>query len=291
MPTPQRDIERFSAYLRRRNYAAHTITNYTLDLQVFFADKERPAATVTHRDIEQFVAQQHAQGLSPNTRNRRLYALKHFFDFLLEHKHVFGNPIKPSHFARLGRPLPRALSQEQLQALFAQITHPMDHALFGVMLRGGLRVSEVVKLRLRDIDWEQGRLRIEQGKGRKDRYVFFSSDAAERLHACGALRPGGIPKDAVFWNRKRPQQPLTIKAIQKKMERLAQAAGVEATCHQLRHTFASNLLEQGAEIVTIKALLGHESVRSSERYARVSNRKIKQEYEKTMRKVLRQTKV
>ena len=105
------------------------------------------------------------------------------------------------------------------------------------------------------------------------------------------VRPAGIPADAVFWNRKRPRQPLSVKAIQKKMERYAKAAGIEATCHQLRHTFASNLLEHGAEIVTIKDLLGHESVHSSERYARVSNRKVKQEYVRTMKKVIRQTKV
>jgi site-specific recombinase XerD len=178
-----------------------------------------------------------------------------------------------------------------VKALFAQITHPMDQALFGLMMRCGLRVSEVVTLTLQDIAWEQGALRIEQGKGRKDRYVYLSSDTVASLQACLALRPGGIPGDAVFWNRKRPRQSLSIKAIQKKMERYAQAAGVEATCHQLRHTFASNLLEHGAEIVTIKDLLGHESVHSSERYARVSNRKIKQEYMKTMRKVLQHSKV
>jgi len=105
------------------------------------------------------------------------------------------------------------------------------------------------------------------------------------------MRPAGIPANAVFWHRKRPRQPLSIKAVQKKIERYAKAAGIAATCHQLRHTFASNLLEHGAEIVTIKDLLGHESVHSSERYARVSNRTVKQEYMRTMKKVIRQTKV
>ena len=75
MASPQQDIERFRAYLKRRNYAAHTIDNYTLDLQLFFAAKEEPPATVTHLDVEQFVAQQHEHGLSPTTLNRRLYAL------------------------------------------------------------------------------------------------------------------------------------------------------------------------------------------------------------------------
>jgi len=291
MASPQQDIERFRAYLKRRNYAAHTIDSYTLDLQLCFAAKEGPPATVTHLDVEQFVAQQHEHGLRPTTLNRRLYALKHFFDFLLEQQQVFGNPIKPSYFARVGRPLPRALSSEQVHALWVQITHPMDQALFRVMLRCGLRVSEVVKLKLTHMDWDQGALLIEQGKGQKDRRVFLSADAATSLKACLTERPRGVPDDAVFWNRKRPQVPLSVKAIQKKIERYARAAGLHATCHQLRHTFASNLLEHGAEIVAIKELLGHASVRSSERYARVSNQKVKQEYLRTMKKVIRQSKV
>src|SRR5882724_9190761 len=167
MARAQQDIERFGAYLRRRNYAVHTINSYTLDLHLFFVDKDGPPATITHRDVEQFVTQQHAQGLSPTTLNRRLYALKHFFDFLLEHQQVFGNPVKPSYFARVGRPLPRALSSEQVHALWVQITHPMDQALFRVMLRCGLRVSEVVKLKLTHMDWDQGALLIEQARAKK----------------------------------------------------------------------------------------------------------------------------
>ena len=291
MASAQQDIERFGAYLRRRNYATHTIDSYTLDLRLFFVDKEGPPATVTHRDVEQFVTQQHDQGLSPTTLNRRLYALKHFFDFLLEHQQVFGNPVKPSYFARVGRPLPRALAPEQVHALFAQLTHPMDKALFGVILRGGLRVSEVVKLKLTQIDWDQEALFIVQGKGRKDRRVFLSSDAIASLRACTTVRPRGVPHDAVFWNRKRPHVALSVKAVQKKIERYAKAAGIHATCHQLRHTFASNLLEHGAEIVSIKELLGHASVSTSARYARVSNQKVKQEYVRTMKKVMRQHKV
>ena len=92
----------------------------------------------------------------------------------------------------------------------------------------------------------------------------------------------------MFWNQKRPHRPLLITAVQKKMERYAQAAGITASCHSLRHTFGSNLLEQGTEIVTIKEFLGHASIASSERYARVSNQKVKQEYLRSMQKILHQ---
>ena len=95
----------------------------------------------------------------------------------------------------------------------------------------------------------------------------------------------------MFWNQKRFSRTLSVKAMQKKMARYAAAAGLSASCHSLRHTFASNLLEQGAEVVFIRELLGHASITSSERYAKISNQKVKQEYLRTMRKVLRQNKV
>src|SRR5213593_2014729 len=95
----------------------------------------------------------------------------------------------------------------------------------------------------------------------------------------------------IFWNRKRAQQPLSVKAIQKKMERYAKAAGITASCHSLRHTFASNLLEHGAEVVAIRDFLGHSQISSSERYAKISRQKVKQEYTRIMHKMLQQGQV
>src|SRR2546425_8903343 len=98
-------------------------------------------------------------------------------------------------------------------------------------------------------------------------------------------------KDTVFWNQKRPHRALSTKGIQKKMERYAKAAGLKASCHSLRHTFASNLLEEGAEVISIKELLGHTSMGSSERYAKLSNQRVKQVYLQTIRKVIAKTRV
>jgi site-specific recombinase XerD len=287
----QTTIDRFRAYLERRQFSAHTVVSYTLDLHLFFADVTVPLAQVSFREVDQFVERQHQHGRAWATINRRLNALKHFFDFCLDQQWVAGNPVKPSHFVRRGHPLPKALAGEQVQRLFAQMAHPMDHALFLVMLRCGLRVSEVAQLKLEQIDWEQPALHIIQGKGRKDRRVYMSPDLVASLHDCLAQHPGDPAQGYVFWNRKRPQQPLSVKAIQKKIERYAKAAGVTASCHSLRHTFASNLLEHGAEVVTIRDFLGHSQIASSERYAKVSSQKIKQEYMRTMQKILKQGQV
>jgi site-specific recombinase XerD len=287
----QTAIDRFRAYLERRQFSAHTIVSYTLDLRLFFTEVAIPLGQVSFREVDQFVESQHQHSRSWATINRRLNALKHFFDFCLDQQLVAGNPVKPSHFVRRGRPLPKALSREHVQRLFAQIDHPMDRALFLVMLRCGLRVSEAAQLKLAHIDWEQQALHIEQGKGRKDRRVYMSPDMVVSLQQCLTQHPGDRAQGYVFWNRKRAQQPLSVKAIQKKMERYAKAAGITASCHSLRHTFASNLLEHGAEVVTIRDFLGHSQIASSERYAKVSSQKIKQEYMRTMQKILKQGKV
>jgi site-specific recombinase XerD len=167
----------------------------------------------------------------------------------------------------------------------------MDRALFLLMRRGGLRVAEVAQLKVCDLDWSQQALLVKQGTGRKDRRVYRSADAVASLRACLQQRPRDVPGDMVFWNQKRPSRPLSVKAIQKKIPRYATASGITASCHSLRHTFASNLLEQGAEIVSIRERLGHASMSSRERYAKLSNQHVKQEYVRTMKKVRQQIKV
>jgi site-specific recombinase XerD len=286
------EMRLFCSYLRTRNYSLHTVENYGRDLHRFFAPLDKALREVSWRDIEHFIQQQHQAHLAATTINRRLYALKHFFDYLvLERQALAINPVKPSHFLRQGRPLPKKLSQDQVRTLFAQITNPMDHTLCLLMLRCGLRVSEVARLRRSDLDWEQHSLRIDQGKGRKDRVVYVSSDALAALRTCLALRPAAVPGDLLFWNQKRTHRALSAKAIQKKMERYAKAAGMKASCHSLRHTFASNLLEEGAEVISIKELLGHASMGASERYAKLSNQRVKQVYLQTIRKVIAKTRV
>lgn len=285
------EVEQFCQHLQVRNYARHTIESYALDLRLFFQQITTPPKKVSWREVDRFVQQQHQQGLVATTINRRLYALKRLFDWLIEQERVAINPVKPSHYLKQGRPLPKRLTREQIKRLFAQIKNPLDHALFLLMLRCGLRVSEAARLKISDIDWEQQTLFIDQGKGRKDRVVYVSPDAVQSLKACRHQRPDSVPGDYFFWNQKRKRQPLSIKAIQKKMERYAKTAGISASCHSLRHTFASNLLEEGAEVVSIKAFLGHESILSSQRYARLSDQKIKQTYLKTIKKVIQKTRV
>jgi site-specific recombinase XerD len=126
-----------------------------------------------------------------------------------------------------------------------------------------------------------------KAKGAKIGACTLSPDAVASVQQCLEQHPGACAQGYVFWNRKRTQHPLSVKAIQKKMERYAKAAGLTASCHSLRHTFASNLLEHGAEVVASRDFLGHSQIASSERYAKVSSQKVKQEYLRTMQKILK----
>ncbi len=285
-------IKKFCSYLQIRNYSPNTVESYAIDLRLFLAEIELPLRQVSWREVEQFIRLQHESGLAATTINRRLNAIKHFFEYLMiEQELLETNPVKPSHFQRIGKPLPKKLMQTQIKQLFGQITNTMDRALFLLMLRCGLRVSEVAKLKIYEIDWDQQSLLITQGKGRKDRCIFLSRDVVANLQECLVLRPAIVPDDLFFWNQKRKKELLSVKAIQKKMERYAKATGIVASCHSLRHTFASNMLEEGAGIVSIKEFLGHSSVTASERYAKLSNQKVKQIYLQTIKKVISKTKV
>ena len=166
----------------------------------------------------------------------------------------------------------------------------MDRALFLVILRCGLRVSEVANLKLEQIDWEQQAVHVVQGKGRKDRRVHVAGCRGQRPTVPGAASGRAGAGLCVLESQTRPAAPVG-ESIQKKMERYAKAAGITASCHSLRHTFASNLLEHGAEVVAIRDFLGHSQIASSERYAKISSQRIKQEYMRTMQKILKQGQV
>jgi site-specific recombinase XerD len=148
-------------------------------------------------------------------------------------------------------------------------------------------VEEIVNLELRDLDLSRQRLIVRDGKGGKDRRVYLSQDAVFALEAYLRQR-ANAPCPHLFLVQKGAYEGrgISVRGVQKRLEHYAHLTGVQVSAHRLRHTFATNLLEGGADIVTVQELLGHVSVTTTQRYTRVSNQKVRDDYFKGMEKVL-----
>jgi site-specific recombinase XerD len=191
---------------------------------------------------------------------------------------------------KLPRGLPKHLNDEQIGTLFKHLTGQRDRAMFTLMLRCGLRVEEVAHLLLGNLDLKRRTLHIQDGKGAKDRIVYISNDALQALLEYLRIRPANKVK-RVFLVEKGPLtgQPLSIRGIQKRMEHYARKANLKISCHHLRHTMATQMLNADADLATIQDLLGHNSIRTTQRYCRVSNLKVQRDYFKAMEMIMQRT--
>jgi site-specific recombinase XerD len=281
----------YRRFLKRRNYSSHTIKNYMNTLQHFFQWLQGPVEEVTPKKIAAYIESLLAKGLTPKTINCRLDSVRGFYAYMgREEAMPVPNPVKKGFALRLARPLPRYLKDEEVTRLFQSIRGLRDHAIFMLMLRCGLRVEEVAHLRLQDVDLAQRRILVCCGKGNKDRIVYISHDAYRAL--TNYLRSRSSSKvGEVFLVGKGTYQgtSISVRGIQKRIEYYARKTGLKLSCHHLRHTMATQLLNADADLVTIQDLLGHTWIKTTQRYAKVSNLKVQRDYYKAMEVILQQT--
>ena len=284
-------VSNYMRLLRRFNYSAHTIKNYSSVLENFERWLRVPIESVTSVEVLKYIDFLLDKGLKSKTVNSYLNCIRGFYQFL---RHEEGmsvpNPVKPGYTLRLPSPLPRFLVDEQIDLLFDAINNRRDEAMFRLMLRCGLRVGEVAHLTLGAIDLQRRRVTVHCGKWCRDRVVFVSDDAYHALKAYLDSRPRTRLK-SVFLVEKGTfkDQAISVRGIQKRIEYYAKKTGVNASCHRLRHTMATQLLNADAEVVTIQDLLGHNCVANTQRYCKVSNPKVRKDYFKAMELVLLRT--
>jgi site-specific recombinase XerD len=277
--------------LKRRNYSHHTVKNYLNLLKGFVLWVDVPIEQVTYRKVAAYIDYLLDRGLAPKTINCHLVSIRGFYEYLQDQEGIeITNPVKGGALLRLPRPLPRHLRDHEVLRLFEVIGSPRDRAIFSLMLRCGLRVEEVVELSLADIELRHARISVHNGKGGKGRVVYASRDAYRALVAYLKVRASSKAKK-VFLVEKGSYRgkPISVRGIQKRMERYARKAGFRASCHQLRHTMATQLLNADAELVSIQDLLGHSLITTTQRYCRVSNLKVQRDYFKAMELVLKRT--
>ena len=273
-----KDIERFVNWVRRRNPTAYTWKSYTYDLKQFveiIGDKE--PAELTLFDIDEYLTRLADRGFKPNTINRRIATVTSFYRFLAQEQPNLDIPILPCrHTVRAPKKLPRPAAQSDVEALFAVIEDVRDRAIFLLMLRCGLRVSEVAKLNLNDIYFDETPYRIlVHGKNSKERSVYLTGQAAVVLKAYLATRPDSAC-EAVFLTYQ--ELRIGVRGIQKRLQRYCRIAGIHITAHQLRHNFANDLILADVPVTSIQTLMGHAWITTTELYLSANNAKVRQDY-------------
>jgi site-specific recombinase XerD len=185
--------------------------------------------------------------------------------------------------------LPRHLKDDQVRRLFGVITDLRDRAMFMLMLRCGLRVQEVAELSLDAIEFGRRQIFVFHGKGAKDRVVYMSEDARSALLAYLQKRSSKARGLFLVQKGRMKGTPLSVRGIQKRMEYYARKSELNVSCHRLRHTMATQLLNADADLATIQDLLGHGQITTTQRYCRVANLKVQRDYYKAMEVVLQRT--
>jgi len=248
-----------------------------------------PIEQVTHKTVLIFMDHLLDKRLKPKTINCYLNSLRGFYEYLIEEEQVLiPHPVKAGYSLRLSRPLPRYLRDEDVDRLFRVIRNKRDRAMFMLMLRCGLRVEEVARLTLAALDLRRAQVFVYEGKGAKDRVVYLSHDAHKTLVEYLQTRPSSRVKRVFLIEKGRFKgKPINVRGIQHRMQHYAGKSGLDVSCHQLRHTMATQLLNADADLVTIQDLLGHTRIKTTQRYCRVSNLKVQRDYHKAIEKVVR----
>ena len=225
--------------------------------------------------------------LSAKTINCHLNCICCFYNYLnYEEGILVKNPVKTGYTLKLARPLPRHLKEEEIRPLLEAMESLRDRSMFMLMLRCGIRVEELSDLTLDAIDLTRRRMQIKNGKGGKGRIVYISNDAVEALREYLKSRKTVGAKKVFLVEKGRCRgKPISVRGIQKRIEHYARKTRVKVSCHALRHTMATQLLNANAELVTIQDLLGHSSITTTQRYCRVSNLKIQRDYFQAIEKV------
>jgi integrase/recombinase XerC len=290
-------LTRFLQYLRaERNASDLTIKSYREDLEAlatYLTETDGGACpepgNITTLDLRGYVAHLSSAGYSKATISRRLASLRSFFRFGGREGWCHGNPAKPLRNPRSGRKLPHFLSTEELCRLLEAppASEPLglrDRAILETMYSAGLRVSEVVGLNDSDLDFAAGILRV-RGKGRRERLAPIGSFAhralkhwldERKLHP--AQKAG--PTAPVFVNKF--GRRLTTRSVGRMLEKHLKMAGLDrrTTPHTLRHSFATHLLDHGADIRSVQELLGHKSLTTTQIYTHVTTTRLREVYEK-----------
>ena len=279
--------------MKRRNYSPHTVKNYMNIIRQYVLWIDVQIEMVDHNKIGEYTDHLLYRRLKPKTINCHLACIRVFYDYMHHEEGIdVKNPVKRGSALRMPSPLPKHLRDEEVVLLFDSIKKLRDQAMFRIMLRCGLRVDEVANLYISDLDLKHNKIFVRNGKGRKDRVVYVSPDAYGAIVNYLRVRPLSKAKK-LFLVEKGSYlgETISVRGIQKRIEYYSRITGIDVSCHQLRHTMATQMLNADAEIETIQDLLGHNAINTTERYCTVSNLKVMRDYFKAMDVIVKRSSI
>ena len=268
-----------------RNASEHTLRNYHDDLTQFFdVVGRRRLRDITPLDIRQFLAEQSTHHYAKRTIARRLSCVRSFFRFLCREGLLKHNPAAVVPSPRLERRLPHFLDEAQVVRLLEapptdRWQGVRDRAILETLYSTGMRVSELVGLNLEDVEEISGTV-IVRGKGKRERLVPIGKTALKAIQRSLANRPKRVKVPyAVFVSQKGTR--LTVRQVDRLLQRYAKQAQLPMSIspHSLRHTFATHLLDRGADLRSVQELLGHQSLSTTQLYTHVTPQRLKKVYD------------
>lgn len=280
-------IEKFIRYMEiEKNYSGHTILNYKLDLQDFNKFLAGTALEkVDYLTLRKYLAVLKEKGLGPRSVGRRLSALRSFFRFLSREGYIKTNPILMLSSPKLDKHLPSFMTEDEvyrlIESAFAKNEKDLlglrDRAILEVFYSSGLRISELVGLNLEDVDFISGIVKI-RGKGKKERIVPIGEAALTVIRKYLDKRKKQV--DAVFLNKN--NRRITTRGIRDIVVKYLRVAGIKpgVSAHTFRHSFATHLLNRGADLRTVQELLGHANLSTTQIYTHLTTEKLKSVYDK-----------
>jgi site-specific recombinase XerD len=265
----QKTLEAYLRILQQKRYSSSTIKTYVSyfkQFQEYFANDH--LTHVTTEQINSYILELvNRSGISPSQQNQRINAIKFYFEKVLERKAGYYKIDRP----RKERKLPTVLTKSEVQQILENIQNVKHKCILTTIYSAGLRRSELINLKVSDIDSQRGLIKVRGSKGRKDRYTLLSGELIKLLRKYYRIY---APDDWLFEGQHGGQYSAT--SIAKILKKALKQAGIQkhATPHSLRHSFATHLLEQGTNLRYIQEILGHEDPKTTQIYTHVATNEI-----------------
>ena len=258
-------------------FSPETNRVYKIALNQFFLFCPKDSEDVTVNDIRNWLENMSEKDLKPRSIQLKLTALKSFYKYLMEENKIKKNPTVKIRSPQKEDSLPYYLNKRQIAQL-KELTKDClrDRAIVESLHATGVRISELLNIKLEDIKWDTRQIWIRKGKGNKERFVLFTHECAEHLKMF--LKQKKVKSQYLFSNAK--GNPISRGLVELKFRKYSEILGFKVTPHTMRHTFAAYLAEKGMNFSYIQELLGHANVNSTRIYTRLMNQARKKQYDR-----------